>query len=97
MHVNKLELLAVKLTLQTFLKDQKLFSVHIEMDNVLVLTYLKNIGERGTQDKKMTKTAKEFWEMLLSHGITITVEYLPCALNKLADQKPRWKIGKIQN
>ena len=40
-HINKLELLAVKLALQTFLKSKNFTSIHIQMDNIVTLTYLK--------------------------------------------------------
>ena len=34
------------------------------------------------KNKKLTKIAKEIWEILLSNMITITVEYLVSTLNK---------------
>ena len=43
-HINELELLAVKLALQTFLKSQNFTSIHIQMDNIVALTYLKRMG-----------------------------------------------------
>ena len=44
-YINELELLAVKLALQTFLKSQNFTSIHIQMDNIVALTYLKKMGE----------------------------------------------------
>ena len=35
----------------------------------------------------MTKIAKKILKIFLLNGITITVKYLPSALNKLADQQ----------
>ena len=43
-HINELELLAVKLALQTPLKSQNFTSVHIQMDNIVALTFLKKTG-----------------------------------------------------
>ena len=40
----QLELLAVNLALQTFLKSQNFTSIDIQMDNIVDLTYLKKIG-----------------------------------------------------
>ena len=40
MHINKLELLALKLALETFLKAQEIESLHIQEDNIVALTYL---------------------------------------------------------
>ena len=86
-HINELKLLTVKLSFQIFSKYQKMTSVHIQMDNILALTYLKN--------RKMTKIKNETWEHLISNGITITVEYLLSALNKLAHQESCYRV--VQN
>ena len=40
MYINKLELLALKLALETFLKAQEIESLHIQEDNIVALTYL---------------------------------------------------------
>ena len=57
-HINELELLAVKLALQTFLKSQNFTSIHILMGNIVALTYLKKYV--GTKNQKMTKLSKRF-------------------------------------
>ena len=44
MRINELELLELKLALQTFLKAKEIESLHIEMDNIAVLTYSLKIG-----------------------------------------------------
>ena len=82
-HINELELLAVKLALQTFFKSQNLyFNSHIN-------------GQRSGFDifeydnQKMIILSKEMWEMLISKQIMITVEYLPSSLNKVADVESR--------
>ena len=48
MHINELELPALKLALETFLKAQEIRSVHmhIQMDNVVVLTYFLKMGPK---------------------------------------------------
>ena len=58
-HVNEVDLLAVKLAFQTFLKDQKLASVHTQMDNMVALTNLRKNG--GTKNQGITKIGK-IWE-----------------------------------
>ena len=84
-HINELELVAVKFAFLTISSIKILTSVHIQINNMVALTYLKEMW--GAKNKKMTKMPKEIWEVLLSNGITITVEYLPKALNKRADQE----------
>ena len=78
-HMKELELLAVKFTFETFLKDKNLTSIHIQIVMV-ARTYLKN---GGTKNHKITNLVKGIWEILLSNGIKITVEYLPSGPNKL--------------
>ena len=38
-YINDVELLAVKLALQTFVKSHKFTSIHIQMDKIVALTY----------------------------------------------------------
>lgn len=80
--------MAAKLAILTF---TQLFpmtnSIHIQMDNIMALTYLVKMG--GTKNKDMSVLSKEIWDYLLEKGITITAEYLPGKLNVLADQESR--------
>ena len=84
-HINILELLAVKLDMQTFTKYRDVKAIHLQVDNIVALTYLMKIG--GTQNLKMVELAIEIWEYLLKWGITITAEY--CQLNVAADWESR--------
>ena len=86
-HINILDLLAVKLAIQTFTKYRGVKAIHLQVDNIVALTYLMKMG--GTQNLKMVELAKEIWEYLLKWGITITVEYLPSELNVTADWESR--------
>ena len=49
--------------------------------------YLKRM--RCIRNQKMTKIANNIWGVLLSNGITTTVEHFPSALSRLADQESR--------
>ena len=82
-HINILELLAVKLAIQTFTKYRDVKAIHLQVDNVVASTYLMKMG--GTQNLKMEELAKEIWEYLLKRGIKITAEYLPREMNVAAD------------
>ena len=86
-HINILELLAVKLAIQTFTKYRDVKAIHLQVDNIVALTYLMKMG--GTQNLKMVELAKEIWEYLLKWGIKITTEYLPSELNVTADWESR--------
>ena len=80
----------VKLALQTFLMSQNFTSIYIQMDNIVVLIYLKKMG--GNKNQKMTILSKEIREMLTSKQIMITVEYLPSSLNKVTDLESHRKV-----
>ena len=100
LHINILELKAVKLALYCFHHMfPSIKSIHWRIDNIVALTYLKKMG--GTHSRALTDLSKQIWEYLLSHKITITVEYLPGVLNVEADTMSRnvkdsseWKLNK---
>ena len=41
-HIKELELLSIKFAFQTFLKDQKLTLVHIQMKNMVALAHIRD-------------------------------------------------------
>ena len=86
-HINILELLVVKLAIQTFTKYRDVKAIHLQVDNIVALTYLMKMG--GTQNLRMVELAEEIWKYLLKWGITITAEYLPSKLNLTADWESR--------
>ena len=59
-HINVLELLAIKLAKQIFSKTWKYKAIHLQVDNMVALTYLLKM--RGTQNLKLFQLAKK-------HGI----------------------------
>ena len=73
--VKNLELLAMKLAIQTFSKTLKQKAIHLPVDNMVALTYLLRMG--GTQNLRLVQLAKEIWDHLLQCGIILTVEYPP--------------------
>ena len=98
-HINVLELRAVKYAILTFSRlHPKGQSIHIQMDSIVVLSYL--VKMRGTRNKYLTVLSQEIWDYLLSKEITITAEYLPGLLNVEADTQSRtvkdaseWKLN----
>ena len=87
-HINVLELRAVKYAILTFSRlHPKSQSIHIQMDSIIVLSYL--VKMRGTRNKYLTVLSQEIWGSLLSKEITITAEYLPGLLNVEADTQSR--------
>ena len=83
LHINQLELLAIKFAILTFAEMWKMSAVHIQVDNMTALSYLLKMG--GTKNPELMQISKEIWEFLLGQGITITAEYLPGNINYKAD------------
>ena len=75
LHINVLELLAVKLAALSFTKNREVKAIHFQIDNATALRYFRKM--RSVMSLEMIKLSKEIWDYLLSHGITITTEYLP--------------------
>ena len=85
LHINILELLAVKLALLSFTKNRNVRSIHFQVDNTTALAYLLKMG--GTKCLRIIELNKEIWEFLISRGIAVTAEYLPSAMNIWADRE----------
>ena len=95
LHINILELLAVKLALLSFTKNETVNSFQI--DNTTAIRYLAKMGGGGgTKSVKLVSLSKEIWEYLLDRGITITTENLPSAMNVIADQESREKMDSSE-
>ena len=94
LHINVLELLAVKLAGLSFTKNREVKATHFQIDNATALRYFRKM--RSVMSLEMIKLSKEIWDYLLSHGITITTEYLPTKLNIIADRESREKVDSSE-
>ena len=82
-YINVLGLMAVKFAILIFKKNLSNLTIHIQMDNKVVLSYLLKM--EGTHSLKLLKISKPICHYLLSHGIIIIAEYLPSKLNVQTD------------
>ena len=96
-HINVLELLAMKLAIQTFSKTFKHKTIHLQVDNIVALTYLLKMGY---PEFKISPIKKKIWDHLLQYGIALTAKYLPSKLNVTAGRESRnnsdsseWKLS----
>ena len=89
LHINVLELLAIKLALFSFTKGKRVKATHFQIDNKAALSYLLKMG--GTKNENMIRLSKEIWHYLLNHNMAITAKYLSSVLNTVADRESRKK------
>ena len=60
MHINELELLALKMVLETSLKAQEIKSLNMQMVNIVALTFFPKIGGGGTKTLQMICLPNKF-------------------------------------
>ena len=60
MHINILELKAVRLALISFHKQMKMKAVHFQIDNITALMYLLKMGDTG--NKRLLDLINDMWE-----------------------------------
>ena len=84
-HINVLELLSIKLTIQKFSNTLKHRVIHLQVDNMVALPYLLKIVR--IQNSKLVQLVKEIREHLLQCWTSLIAEYLHSKLNVTADWK----------
>ena len=94
MYKNEVELLALKQALEAFLKAQEIELLHIQMDNIVTLTYFLKMGDK--KFLQMYCIYKQIWGLLLRKKATVTAEFLHSALNRYADIESRRKTDSSE-
>ena len=87
LHINLLELQAVFLALQSFLKDKTKVAVLVRLDNRTAIAYLNKMG--SPTRSQLCLLALEIWEWCLLRQISPHAEYLAGKDNVLADWESR--------
>ena len=86
-HINYLELLAVFLALQCFVKHSSGITVQMKMDNVAVVTYINKLG--GMHSQALCQLALTIWDWCVQRDVFLVAEYLPGKDNITADRESR--------
>ena len=86
-HINWLELQAIFLALQSFLKDKTNVSVLIRSDNRTAIAYLNKMG--SPTRSQLCRLALKIWQWCLIRQISPHAEYLAGKDNVLADWESR--------
>ena len=63
LHINILELIAVKNAISAFTEEKTIDAIHIKTGNTTALSYLLKMG--GTTDKTLVDLSKDIWKYLI--------------------------------
>jgi hypothetical protein len=87
LHINRLELLAIHLSLRRLLPRIKGQTVKVRCDNLSVVVYINRQG--GTRSKSLSLQTVQLLIWCQRHGISLQAEHIPGVDNKLADALSR--------
>ena len=85
--INYLELLAIKLGLQSLCKGANNDHILIRMDNTTAVSYLNNMG--NMKSVECNNVTRDTWMWCINHKIWATATHLPGKLNQEADSLSR--------
>ena len=87
LHINVLEMKAVLLGLETFLRHEKDVTIKILSDNCTTVSYINKMG--GTKSMKCNTLARELWRWAEERKVWLIASYIPGRLNVEADFESR--------
>lgn len=87
LHINVLELRAVRLACLKFASEFRARHVHFQVDNVTAVAYINKQG--GTHSVLMMREARLLFEVLQQHQMVVTASHIAGELNALADLASR--------
>ena len=92
-HINKLELKAGMLGLQTFCSGIYKVHVKIYLDNTTAVAYINHMG--GSHSEQCNTFAQDIWEFCRQRNLWITAAHLPGHFNvsRMFDDKTEWKLN----
>ena len=86
-HINYLELLAIKQSVEHFCYSLVNQHIGVKSDNKTAIAYVNNMG--GMVSKDMDDLACQLWQWCLDRNLWISCQYLPGADNQMADMLSR--------
>ncbi|XP_031549386.1 uncharacterized protein LOC116286930 [Actinia tenebrosa] len=93
-HINYLEMLAIKLALESF--ENKVSHKHVKLmvDNMTAVTILSNMG--SSHSWELNELNIEIWEWCIKREIWLTLAHVPGVNNVIADRESRLKRREIE-
>lgn len=86
LHINALELMAIKFALFSFLCHSHKH-IRIMSDNTTAICYLNKMG--GVKSMACDRIAKEIWNFCISHSVWVSAAHIPGIENVVADFRSR--------
>ena len=87
MHINALELLAIKFALQSFENDVTGQHVKLTCDNTCAVAYTKHLG--GSQSQICNEIAQSIWFWCRERNVSLAITHISGKLNVEADEMSR--------
>ncbi|KAJ1172815.1 hypothetical protein NDU88_004657 [Pleurodeles waltl] len=87
LHINCLELLAGSFAVKTLSPSKSKCCILLKMDNIPAVRYISKLGE--TRSRMLVEIAEDFWHFCLARQISVSAEYIPGKVNKVADWNSR--------
>lgn len=84
MHINELELLAIKFSLKAFFSGFKNCHIGIKSDNTTSVSYINSMG--GMTSKLLNSISIEIWQWCIHRAIVVSAKHIPGIENVQADQ-----------
>ena len=85
-HINVLELLAVKMCLQTFCKETRSRHIQVFSDNTTAVTC---VNKMGSNKEEINSIVREIWLWCKERDLFITLSYIKGTMNVEADNESR--------
>ena len=93
LHINALELLAVKFGLICFCNNLSSQHVHIFSDNS---TAVSGINKMGSCKETLNNIIREIWDFCIERSLRVTASHIPGSLNTTADRLSREHRAELE-
>ena len=93
-HINYLEMLAIKLALESFEQNVSHKHVQLMVDNMTAVNILSNMG--SSHSWELNELNIDIWEWCIEREIWLTIAHVPGVDNVIADKESRLKRREIE-
>jgi hypothetical protein len=87
LHINALEMIAILLSLQTFVKTERNITILLRVDSTSAISYVNRLG--GCKSVELLEIARRIWQWAESRNIWLHASYISSKDNFVADIESR--------